>query len=112
MTANDITRGDDHLRGGRYAAAEACYRAACAGPQAHLAERRLRQLLLQSGRLSDDTSSPHLAATLALQQVVVIYYYGRSGSVFVQSLLDHHPQTLGLPGVGLERFHLFWESVS
>lgn len=44
----------------------------------------------------------------ALTDVVAIGYYGRSGSVFLQSLLDNHPNILMLPGTLLLIFPDFW----
>ena len=44
-----------------------------------------------------------------LRRVVSIHYYGRSGSLFLQSLLDGHPQVVMLPGTYLAGFYRFWE---
>ena len=44
-----------------------------------------------------------------LTRVASIHYYGRSGSVFLQSLLDSHPDVLMLPAVYLCGFHTFWD---
>ena len=44
-----------------------------------------------------------------LRRVVSIHYYGRSGSLFLQSLLDGHPQVVMLPGTYLSGFYRFWE---
>lgn len=43
-----------------------------------------------------------------LTRVASIHYYGRSGSIFLQSLLDSHPDVLMLPVVYLCGFHTFW----
>ena len=43
-----------------------------------------------------------------LTRVASIHYYGRSGSVFLQSLLDSHPDVLMLPVNYLCGFHTFW----
>ena len=56
------------------------------------------------------TDSPTIDAT-ALEDVVSIHYYGRSGSVFLQSLLDDHPQVVMLPALHLVGFYAFWESI-
>ena len=45
-----------------------------------------------------------------LRRVVSIHYYGRSGSLFLQSLLDGHPQVVMLPGTYLAGFYRFWET--
>ena len=44
-----------------------------------------------------------------LRRVVSIHYYGRSGSLFLQSLLDGHPQVVMLPGTYLAGFCRFWK---
>lgn len=44
-----------------------------------------------------------------LERVVSIHCYGRSGSNFLSSLLDSHPQVLTTPGVQLCSFYRFWE---
>mgnify|MGYP001174845219 CR=1 FL=1 len=54
--------------------------------------------------------TPTIDAT-ALDHVVSIHYYGRSGSVFLQSLLDDHPQVAMLPALYLVGFYAFWESI-
>ena len=43
-----------------------------------------------------------------LTRVASIHYYGRSGSIFLQSLLDSHPDVVMLPTVYLCGFHTFW----
>ena len=43
-----------------------------------------------------------------LTRVASIHYYGRSGSIFLQSLLDSHPDVVMLPAVYLCGFHTFW----
>jgi len=40
--------------------------------------------------------------------VLCILYYGRSGSVFFQSLLDGHEQVMMLPAATLLRYNEFW----
>ena len=49
---------------------------------------------------------------MCLEQLVSIYYYGRSGSVFLQSLLDSHPQVLMVPGTVLMFYADFWKRYS
>ena len=44
-----------------------------------------------------------------LRRIVSIHYYGRSGSLFLQSLLDGHPQVVMIPGTYLTGFYRFWE---
>ena len=44
-----------------------------------------------------------------LRHVVSIHYYGRSGSLFLQSLLDGHPQVVMIPGTYLTGYYCFWE---
>jgi len=47
--------------------------------------------------------------TDSLESVVAINNYGRSGSVFLQSLLDWHPDTISTPGIYLSKFYPFFE---
>lgn len=47
--------------------------------------------------------------TDALKRVVAILFYGRSGSVFLGSLLDGHPKTVSTPGTYLTGFYEFWK---
>ena len=44
----------------------------------------------------------------SLDDVVSIHCYGRSGSVFLASLFDQHPQVLMIPGVQFSSFYEFW----
>ena len=46
-----------------------------------------------------------------LTRVASIHYYGRSGSIFLQSLLDSHPDVVMLPTVYLCGFHTFWRAL-
>lgn len=46
---------------------------------------------------------------LSLTRVVAILFYGRSGSVFLGSLLDGHPQIVATPGCYLNGFYEFWD---
>ncbi|PIQ24179.1 hypothetical protein COW36_10180 [bacterium (Candidatus Blackallbacteria) CG17_big_fil_post_rev_8_21_14_2_50_48_46] len=41
--------------------------------------------------------------------IVFIIYWGRSGSVFLQSLLDNHPEVFSTPATTLSSYHLDWE---
>ncbi len=43
-----------------------------------------------------------------INRVAVIMYYGRSGSVFLHSLLDFHPNIITIPGTYLSGFNDFW----
>lgn len=47
-----------------------------------------------------------------INEVIAIVYYGRSGSVFLQSLLDNHPQLLMFPGTALILYAHFWKDYS
>src|SRR5688500_12576976 len=38
-------------------------------------------------------------------QVVAIFFWGRSGSVFLHSLFDSHPEVLTIPATRLNAFH-------
>lgn len=51
-------------------------------------------------------SSPHLAA---IRGVITVQNYGISGSTFVQSLLDDHPQILSLPGLYAHPLYPFFD---
>lgn len=44
-----------------------------------------------------------------IEEVVVNVYYGRSGTIFFQSLLDNHPQILMFPGLYISDFYQFWD---
>lgn len=66
----------------------------------------------------EQTEVPHLPARAFdrtmirpedLRRAVSIHYYGRSGSLFLQSLLDGHPQVVMTPGTYLAGFNRFWE---
>lgn len=46
-----------------------------------------------------------------INEVVSIHHYGRSGSFFLQSLLDSHPNILMIPGDYLMVFYLFWNNL-
>lgn len=43
--------------------------------------------------------------------VCVIYAWGASGSVFLQSLFDNHPETLMFPATLISNYNHFWKSV-
>lgn len=47
-----------------------------------------------------------------LNNIACISFYGRSGSVFLQSLLDSHENILMLPGLYLMDYGVFWHSIS
>ena len=44
-----------------------------------------------------------------IARVVAIFYYGRSGSLFAQSLLDGHPDVLTIPANYLSGYYSFWK---
>lgn len=46
-----------------------------------------------------------------IKEVVNISFYGRSGSFFLQSLLDNHPNILMVPGDYLRFYFEWWEHV-
>lgn len=46
---------------------------------------------------------------MKLNEVVAILFLGRSGTVFLGSLLDNHPQVLMFPGTQLSFYEDFWE---
>lgn len=50
------------------------------------------------------------AQTLGLCNLLALYYYGRSGSFFVHSLFDDHPQVVAVPGATLQHWDRFFES--
>lgn len=54
--------------------------------------------------LSPDTA----AKARALTRVVAVNPYGRSGSMFLQSLFDGHPHIITVPGVYLTAYHGFY----
>ena len=43
-----------------------------------------------------------------VERLVSIHYYGRSGSIFLQSLLDGHPDVLTFPANYLGGYYSFW----
>lgn len=47
-----------------------------------------------------------------LKKIACISFYGRSGSVFLQSLLDSHPNILMLPGLYLMDYGAFWNNLN
>lgn len=47
-----------------------------------------------------------------IDDVLAIVFLGRSGSVFLGSLLDNHPQVIMLPGTQLAFYNFFWEKYS
>ncbi len=44
-----------------------------------------------------------------LERVVASFYYGRSGSIFLHSLLDSHPEIITFPSIYLSGFYSFWQ---
>lgn len=64
----------------------------------------LRAPLLSCLKLEQICSQQSLQAT----KVVALLFWGRSGSVFLQSLLDHHPEILSTPTTVLMRFYEVW----
>lgn len=70
-----------------------------------LAHRLLPTALKQLPEPKPGKTTPGLAEQLArLENVVALIPYARSGSLFVQSLLDGHPAVTTLPGVYLKGF--------
>ena len=51
-----------------------------------------------------------LANWLQIEEVLAILFLGRSGTVFLGSLLDNHPQVMMLPGAHLSLYEDFWET--
>lgn len=47
-----------------------------------------------------------------IKRAACISFYGRSGSVFVQSLLDNHPSIIMLPGLYLMDYGEFWNCIA
>lgn len=43
-----------------------------------------------------------------LNRILFVTYYGRSGSIFLQSLLDDHPSIVMFPGAYICRYSVFW----
>ena len=43
------------------------------------------------------------------KEIISITYYGRSGSIFLQSLFDNHPNIVTFPGVYLQGFADWWK---
>lgn len=66
--------------------------------------RGLRAALLKALGIQDTLSHTALMET----EMAIIVYWGRSGSVFLQSLLDRHPEVLSTPATVLMRFYEFW----
>ncbi len=46
-----------------------------------------------------------------LNEVIVICFYGRSGSVFLQSLFDGHPNIVSFPGTFLMCYQIWWRNL-
>lgn len=66
--------------------------------------RGLRAALLKALQLQQLLSFSALMET----DMAIFVYWGRSGSVFLQSLLDRHPEVLSTPATVLMRFYEFW----
>jgi hypothetical protein len=64
----------------------------------------LRAALLKALQLQQVLSLTALMET----EMAIFVYWGRSGSVFLQSLLDRHPEVLSTPATVLMRFYEFW----
>ncbi len=64
----------------------------------------LREALLKALQLQQVLSFSALMET----EMAIFVYWGRSGSVFLQSLLDRHPEVLSTPATVLMRFYEFW----
>lgn len=62
-----------------------------------------------SGQLADLTSFSLVSETKALKNVIAIKCYGRSGTIFLQSLLDDHPNTITTPGGYFTTLYEFYE---
>ena len=45
-----------------------------------------------------------------LNDIIVICFYGRSGSVFLHSLFDNHPNIVTFPGTFLMKYQQWWDS--
>lgn len=67
----------------------------------------LRDALLKVLQLKHVLSQDSLLST----RMAAVVYWGRSGSVFVQSLLDSHPEILSTPATVLMRFYDFWKQI-
>ena len=53
--------------------------------------------------------SPVTAANVIIKNVVALQNYGSSGTLFLQSLLDNHPNILMTPALYSQRFYYFWD---
>lgn len=57
-----------------------------------------------------NAADQHLITNInQIDNVAAILFYGRSGTVFLQSLLDNHPEIIMMPGTCLMYFYEFWE---
>ncbi|MBC2418876.1 glycosyltransferase family 4 protein [Clostridium beijerinckii] len=72
--------------------------------------KSLKQLLGEflSNRSDKETSHKKQIELDDINEVVSIYFYGRSGSIFLQSLLDSHPNILMIPGDYIRFYYAFW----
>ena len=46
--------------------------------------------------------------TLRISKVLAIQNFGSSGSKFVHSLFDNHPEILAIPSLYMSSFYTFW----
>jgi hypothetical protein len=67
----------------------------------------LRSALLKSLDLTRILSLQNLQAT----EMLIFLFWGRSGSVFLQSLFDRHPEILSTPSTVLMRFYEIWPQI-
>lgn len=70
------------------------------------AQTGLRTRLIEVLELSE----PLNLAKILQTEILLIYFWGRSGSYFIQSLLDSHPEVLSTPTGALKSFHETWNS--
>ncbi|MBF8274887.1 MAG: hypothetical protein HW380_3992 [Magnetococcales bacterium] len=50
------------------------------------------------------------ASSLLPRRAIILFFYGRSGSTFIDSLLDSHPYILNFPASAIVSFHpIFWK---
>lgn len=75
--------------------------------QAQMGSESLRERCLKALQLTQTLSQASLNAT----EMAVFVYWGRSGSVFLQSLFDQHPEVLSTPATVLMRFYDFWSEL-
>jgi hypothetical protein len=49
-----------------------------------------------------------LVAPQSIESILAIAFFGRSGSYFLHSLLDSHPNIINMPGDWISRYYHFW----